>query len=73
MEVAARGKLMPRVKTDGFNKNQIEAESEGEGEHRVSITLVVSCTIFLSHHVFFRDSSLSFVEYGGVQETHISQ
>ena len=43
MEVAARGKLMPRVKTDGFNKNQIEAESEGEDKHRIGVALVVSC------------------------------
>jgi len=46
VEVAARGKLMPRVRTDGFNENQIEAESAGKGKHRIGVALVVSRTIF---------------------------
>lgn len=46
MEVITRGELMPRIRNDGFNENQIEAESKGEGEHRVGVALVVSRAIF---------------------------
>jgi len=46
VEVAARGELMPRVRTDGFNENQIEAEPAGKGEHRIGVALVVSRAIF---------------------------
>jgi len=41
VEVIIRG-LIPRVWIDGFNENQIEAESAGENEHCVGVTLVVS-------------------------------
>jgi len=53
VEVATRGELMPRVRTDGFNENQIEAESAGKDEHRIGVALVVSRAIFPSYQTFF--------------------
>lgn len=41
-EVAVRGELMPRVRTDGCNENEVEAEPQGEGEHLVGVAMVVS-------------------------------
>lgn len=38
---------MLRIRTDGFNENQIEAESKGKGEHSIGITMVVSRAISL--------------------------
>jgi len=52
VEVAA-SELMPRVRTDGFNKNQIEAESTREGKHRIGVALVVSRAIFPGYQTFF--------------------
>jgi len=53
VEVAARGELMPRVRTDGFNENQIEAKPAGEGEPRIGVALVVSRAIFPDYQTFF--------------------
>jgi len=41
---------MPRASIDGFNENQVEAESEGEGEYHLGIDVVVSRAIL--HHRF---------------------
>jgi len=53
VEVATRGELMPRVRTDGFNENQIEAKPAGKGEHRIGVALVVSRAIFPGYQAFF--------------------
>lgn len=45
IQVVIRGELMPRIRTDGFNENQIESESKGKGEHCFDIAMVVSRAI----------------------------
>lgn len=42
IEVAVRGELMPRVRTDGCNKNEVEAKPQRGSEHCVGIAMVVS-------------------------------
>jgi len=46
---------MPRASTDGFNKNQVEAEPEGEGECYFDIAVVVSRAILHHRLIIVRD------------------
>lgn len=48
------GELMLRLRTDGFNENQVEAESKGKGEHSVGIAMVVSRAISRMNRNFIR-------------------